>query len=65
MEMVKKYTAVVIGTIFANINRLADNAHYSFPAVFPPEFQRQSSLQDREEAEMKSDQAAKLGKDGN
>ena len=56
----KENVANVIGQIFPSINRLADGASYSFTAVFTFESQRESSLEDNEEAKMKSDD-----KDGN
>lgn len=69
MKMVKKYITAVSGQIFPdiNINRLADEAYYSFTAVFTLESQRENLLEDSEEAKMKSviDQEAKIGEDGN
>lgn len=56
----KENVANVIGQIFPSINRLADGVSYSFTAVFTFESQRESSLEDNEEAKMKSDD-----KDGN
>lgn len=56
----KENVANVIGQIFPSINRLADGASYSLTAVFTFESQRESSLEDNEEAKMKSDD-----KDGN
>lgn len=51
----KENVANIISQIFSSINRLADKAHYSFTAVFTLESQRESSLEDSEEAKMKSD----------
>lgn len=67
MKMVKKYMAVVTGKIFPNINRLADKAYYSFITVFTHESRRESSLEENEEAKMKSgnDKAVKIDRNGN
>ena len=56
----KENVANVIGQIFPSINRLADRVYYSFTAVLAFESQRESSLEESEEAKMKSDD-----KDGN